>query len=52
MLQTLQNDPDLLEVPQVDADKTANPTAVKQLGGELELAMDLYRDLQGFYVEC
>ena len=52
MLQTLQNDPDLLDVPQVDADKTANPTVVKQLGGELELAVDLYRDLQGFYVEC
>ena len=52
MLQALQDDPDLLDVPQVDADKTANPTAVKQLGGKLELAVDLYRDLQGFYVQC
>jgi serine/threonine protein kinase len=43
------NDNDLVEVSQEEAAKTANPTSVKQLGGDPEVARDLYGDLQTYY---
>jgi hypothetical protein len=38
-----------VEVSQEEAAKTANPNSVKQLGGDPEVAQDLYRDLQTYY---